>query len=319
MIPAETFNVLKTSPLFQGAPAHLLLKSLSQTEEIALRQGELLLSPERPNEHVYMILTGRLSVCLTDAQQEPIALLGEGDCVGEMSVIGESKVSAYVSATMDCRLLAINQAELWALLDNSPQVAHNMLRILAGRIRSSDQVIVQNQEQQYGYRPSPMVHELTGLYNQQWMEEKFARLLRRNSANHKTGCLVVLEIDGFAAIAKSYGRLGSDQALRTVAQAMLSTLRPEDQAGHRRDAQFAIFLPNTTSLEDAETAAGRLRLTVNHATVVLPSGDALPPVSITLGVTQSHINDTLDDLFARADAALQLARQAGGNCVKFLE
>lgn len=318
-ITAEIISVLKASPLFQGVPQKLLLDNLDGAQELFLKKGETLLSPQRPNDHVYMVLSGRLNVQIKEAGIEPIALLGEGECAGEMSVLGESQVSAYVIAASDCKLLAVDQGALWSLIDSSPTVAHNMLRILAGRVRSSNQTIASSLETQYGYSGQHMIDELTGLHNRHWMEATFDRLLHRNAENHKACCFILLEIDGFREIVGSYGALGGDQALRTVAQAMLSDLRPDDQAVRYFGPQFAILLPHTETLADACTAAERLLEAVRRAVVVLPSGDALPPVSISLGVSQSRPDDLLDDLLSRTGKALQQAQQAGGNCAKCLK
>lgn len=320
-IPEEILSALETAPLFHGVlQIKPLLKHLAQSQQLPLKKGDTLLSPDQPNDHVYMVLSGRLSIQASpEPQAEAIALLGEGECAGEMSVLGEHQVSAYVIAATDCSLLAIDQVAMWGLIDNSHEVAHNLLRILAGRIRGSDQIIAPSLEKHYGFSAQDMIDELTGLYNRTWMEDKFTRLLSRKAASKQACCLIVLEVDGFQEIVDSYGALGGDQVLRTLSLAMLSSLRPDDQAGHRFGAQFAIFLPNTSSLDDAYTAAERLRIAVEQAVVVLPSGDALPPANVSLGVSRSRDSDTLDDMFARASTALQQAQQGGGNRIVSVE
>ena len=99
---------------------------------------------------------------------------------------------------------------------------------------------------------------------------------------------------------------------------MLSCLRPDDQAGRHHGEQFIAYLPNT-ALPDACQAAERLRKVVSESMVVLPGGDALPSVSISLGVSKIHPEDTLVRLLARADKALQMAQENGGSCIKLVE
>jgi diguanylate cyclase (GGDEF)-like protein len=98
----------------------------------------------------------------------------------------------------------------------------------------------------------------------------------------------------------------------------LSCLRPDDHAGRYGDDKFAIFLPDT-SLLDASTAAERLMKNIDQSLVVLPSGDALPSVDVSIGVSEASSDDTLAVLFDRAEQALQLARNNGGNCVKAVQ
>jgi len=72
-----------------------------------------------------------------------------------------------------------------------------------------------------------------------------------------------------------------------------------------------------TDLSDGCIAAERLRAAINSSVIVLPTGDALPPISVSLGVSMARSGDTTDSLFARADKALRQAIEHGGNCVKW--
>lgn len=311
-------EVLETAPLFHGIPSDLLVENLSQSKLRSLKEGEVLLVPGQANNLIYIILSGRLNIQSKISQVEPIAILGEGECVGEMSVLGGAPVSAYAIAATDCKLLSIGHAALWELINNSHKAAHNMLSILSERIRHTNQIMAESLEREQGFSGSSMVDELTGLYNQRWMQQKLNRLLHRGSIDNKASCLMMLEIDNFKEFCARYGQLGGDQALRDIAHTMLSCLRPEDQAGRHIGDRFVAFLPNT-SLPNACIAAERLKSVANESLVVLPSGDALPPVSISLGISQLHPEDTLVRLLARADKALLLARANGGNCVKLVE
>ena len=311
-------EVLETTPLFRGVARDLLLDKLGQSKLRTLKSGEVLLVPGHSNSKIYIILAGRLNIQSKLSSIEPLAVLGEGECVGEMSVLGGAPVSAYVIAATDCRLLAIEHATLWNLIDSSHEAAHNMLNILTARIRNINQVIAESLEKEQGFSGSSMVDELTGLYNQKWMQQKLNRLVYRSGVDKKINCLLTLEIDQYKEFCEKYGQLGGDQALRDIAHTMLICLRPDDQAGRHVGDRFLAFLPNT-SLTDACIAAERLRSVVSESVVVLPSGDALPSISISLGVSQLHPDDTLVRLLARTDKALLMAKESGGNCVKLVE
>ena len=311
-------EVLETAPLFRGIPGDLLLENLSQSKLRTLSAGEVLLVPGQTNNNIYIVLSGRLKIQTKETQAEPIAIFGEGECVGEMSVLGGAPVSAYVIAATDCRLLAIGHTALWGLINSSHEAAHNMLSILTERIRHTNQIMVESLEREQGYSGRSMVDELTGLYNQHWMQQKLNRLVYRGGVDKKTHCLLMLEIDKFKEFCAKYGQLGGDQALRDIAHTMLACLRPDDQAGRHLGDRFVAFLPNT-ALPDACIAAERLRSVVSESNVVLPSGDALPPISISLGVSQLRPDDTLIRLLARTDKALMLAMGNGGNRVKLVE
>ena len=314
----EILKVLKSAPLFHGILGDLLVKHLNESRLQPLTSGQVLLVPGQTNNTIYIILSGRLLIQSKESEVEPIAILGEGECVGEMSMLGDAPVSAYVIAATDCKLLAIDHAAMWELINSSHAAAHNMLNILTSRIRSTNQIVAENLEQQQGFSGSSMVDEMTGLYNQHWTHEKFDRHLRRAIMGKKSSCMLMLEMDQFKEFNGRHGQLGGDQALRDIAYNILSCLRPYDQAGRHSGEKFAIFLP-ITSLPDAYSAAERLKAAVNQSLVVLPSGDALPSITVSIGISQARSDDTVVGLFARADEALQLAKDSGGNCVKAMQ
>jgi diguanylate cyclase (GGDEF)-like protein len=318
ILSTEIITVLQTAPLFLGIPRHLLSKHLDGSKLHSLKAGQVLLVPSRPNNTIFIILSGRLRIQSHESDAEPIVILGVGECVGEMSMLADAPVSMYVVADTDCKLLAISHATMWDLINNSHAASYNMLNMLAGRLRNTNEILTGNLERELGFASGSMVDDLTGFYNQQWTQQKFNRHLRRSISSNKPSCLLLLEMDHLAKFISKYGQLGGDQALRDVAYTTMSCLRPEDQAGRYGEDKFAIFLPDT-SLLDACTAADRLMKNIGQSLVVLPSGDALPPITVSIGVSEARADDTLAGLFDRASNALQLARDNGGNCVKAVQ
>lgn len=143
MINTQTLlALLDKTALFRGIPHSVLVPLIKQSMQITLQQGKQLLSPGVLNEYVFIIISGQLSVHLTPSTPgEPIAILNAGDCVGEMSVLVDRKVSAYVTAKTDCQLLAIGYSAFWSLIKGSNDAALNMLNILVQRIRSGNEVM----------------------------------------------------------------------------------------------------------------------------------------------------------------------------------
>ena len=316
MIAPETLKVLQTAPLFQGVPVKLLALKLAESRLRTLNAGEALLVPGQTNNVIYVILSGRLNVQTKISGVKPMAVLGEAECVGETCLIGDPQISAYVIAATPCKLLAIDSAALWELIDISHQAAHDVLTVLSMRMRPASEAGSESLESHLGFSGSTMIDEMTGLYNRHWINEKIDRYLRRQVYSKQPSSLMIVAIDGFGELAESCGQLGSEQVLRHLSYTMLSCLHPGDHAAHYQGEQFVVFMPDT-SLSDGCIAAERLRVAIGESVVVLPSGDALPPISISIGASCAAIDDLPASLLARADAALQQAQASGGNCVKY--
>ena len=311
----EILRVVQSATLFHGIAEPMLFQHLGNSERFPLAAGETLLTPGQVNDTIYIILNGRLCVQAKATDMEPIAILGSGECVGEMSMLGAAPVSAYVIASTSCNLLAIDHSSMWALINSSHAAAHNMLNILTSRIRHTNEVAAESMEREHGYTSDALIDEITGLYSKQWMQTKVERHLLRNLVGKRHCCLMILEMDEHASFVELFGQLGGDQAIRNLAHTMLSCLRPDDQAGCHEGARFAIFLPNT-SLPNACIVAERLMNDTERSMVVLPSGDALPAVTVSIGITAARNDDNPDKLFERATRALKLAQDNGGDCIK---
>lgn len=309
--------LLQTTPLFADMPRDRLETTLSTSQIVKLTKGEYLLVPGQAVEHIYVVLSGRLGVQADEADTPPMTMLGQGDSLGEMSILGDEQASTFVVAATDCELLAVELSAIWATIEYSHKAALNLLRALSmqTRIDDSNQDTEDSLEQENGYKGFDMTDKVTGLYNRHWMSRELKRYLQRCARDRRQSCMIVLEIDEFQKYIGKFGALGGDQALRTFAQTVTSCQRPEDQAGHFTASQFIVFLPYTTDISSACIAAERLRSAISKADVVLPNGDLLPRITVSLGVSQLR-EDGLHGLLSRAEASLREAKKSGGNCVK---
>ncbi len=278
--------------------------------------GETLLAPGQANDCIYIILSGRLRIHLGLPETEAIEMFGQGDCVGEMStLLDDGQVSAYVIADTNCELLVIDRAVVWLLINDSQKTARNLLNILIQRMRVSNRIFVESMEQKYGYTRNAIIDDLTGLYSPHGMNKNFKKQILRCTMDHEPSTLILLEVDHFQQFNKLYGSLGGDQALRSTAQSILDTMRPRDRAARYSSERFAVLLPSTP-LAEGHIAAERLRLNISRSNVMTPSGDVLPPVTISLSVSESRASDTLEQLFMRAESALLQAKAAAYNSLK---
>ena len=268
------------------------------TTQVKLAAGQTLLTPGQHNDRIYVVLSGRLRAQLNADDAKPLALFGIGECVGEMSMFDDNQVSAYVIAATDCQLLAIEHVEAWAVLNRSLQASHNLLAMLANRIRASNRTLAQWAERAQSYGALNYVNPVTGLYNRQWLTENIGRLILRHIKNHQPSAFVILKIDNFGLYEIGFGKLGSEQAQRSIAESILRCLRPNDVAVQIEADQFAIFLPQNGT-DNSGIVAGRLLEKIDLMVIGTSSGDALPPVILSAGHGLLQTDDTLDSLIAR--------------------
>lgn len=304
----EIIKLLQESRLFQKVNRDILASLLMKTAQVKLVADQILLTPGQLNDHIYVVLSGRLRAQINADDPKPLALFGLSECVGEMSMFDNNHVSAYIIAATDCELLAIAHKDVWTVLNESLQASHNMLTIMSSRIRSSNRVLAENMTNMQGYEALDYIHTITGIYNRHWLSENIGRLIHRYTVNQQSCIFMLLKVDNFGQFEASFGKLGSDQAQLTIAQTILQCLRPNDVAVHINTDMFAIFLPQTEP-ENVRIVTNRLHRVIRQTTIVTPSGDALTPVTISIGISLPRHDDTLDSLIARTLPTMRSAQQ----------
>lgn len=129
--------------MFRGAAYADIEPLLADCRRQVIAAGEIWLAPGGRSPDVAVVLSGRLRVHVERTDTEPIHVIDEGHCAGEMQLLDGKPASAFVVADIDSELLLIPADLLRERLLAVPGVAANLLSILAGRIRRSDQLIAE--------------------------------------------------------------------------------------------------------------------------------------------------------------------------------
>jgi CRP-like cAMP-binding protein len=136
-------QLLKEIPLF----SELSNKDLERILQVASRQkyhkDNLILIEEEIGSTMFVILSGRVKISRIsdDGREVILSILSEGDFFGEMSLLDGQTRSANVTAIEESELLVIRREEFLQMLRDYPQIAINLLKELAQRIRKSDEHI----------------------------------------------------------------------------------------------------------------------------------------------------------------------------------
>ena len=142
---------------------------------------------------------------------------------------------------------------------------------------------------------------LTGVLNHRAFQERLAGELDRVPEGH-TLALLAIDIDRFKTLNDTYGHWSGDDALRTVADALSSTLRPGDVLGRMGGDEFMLILPGTDS-DTAQGVADRLR-----RAVVAERADLTISIGISLYPTHTREQDAL---MRFADGAMYWSKRDG--------
>jgi len=305
-----TRSLLESIGLFRGVDPDTIADLLPRCGRIDVAEGDVLLSPDRTNHCVYIVLSGRLSVHLGSLHAPKIADLAAGACAGEMSLIEDKDPSAFVVAVEDSHLMVISHHLLWQLVDRSHAFSKNLLVVLSERVRSDNEFIASSLGVLRQAQQNALTDGLTGLGNRHWMKDMFEREVTRARTSGQSLCLMMIDIDHFKTFNDQYGHIAGDRVLLAVSEALRGYLRPTDLIARFGGDEFAVLLPGI-ALDQAQQTAERLR---QHVAGLSPSSLS-SAITISIGVSANRPDDDVATLVTRADSAMYDAKDLGRNCV----
>jgi CRP/FNR family transcriptional regulator, cyclic AMP receptor protein len=135
--------VLKAVPLFTSFPEdQLRMLTMVVTRKSAPRSTTIMAGGD-PTDSLYIVLSGRLKVMMSDAEGKEVILsiLGPGEFFGEMGLIDDEPRSATVVTIEPCELLSIAKRDFKKALAENFEMSMAVMRGLVRRLREADRKI----------------------------------------------------------------------------------------------------------------------------------------------------------------------------------
>ena len=157
---------LQNVPIFSDLSSSDLKKISDKMVSRFYEKGKMILLEESQGETFFIILSGVVKVTrLSDDGREVIlAILGESDFFGEMSLLDGEGRSANIVATENSEVVTLSRSDFLDCLEKYPKIAIALLEELAIRLRKSDQHIeslsLSDSEQRIGVTLIRLAEEL---------------------------------------------------------------------------------------------------------------------------------------------------------------
>lgn len=107
------------------------------------QRGQLIFQEGENGDALFVVLKGRVKVCLYDEEGREYVLdiIGKDGFFGELALIDDLPRSANAIAMETADLLVVRRSDFVKLLMENPSISVNILRVLAGRLRAADERI----------------------------------------------------------------------------------------------------------------------------------------------------------------------------------
>jgi diguanylate cyclase len=156
---------------------------------------------------------------------------------------------------------------------------------------------------------------LTGLPNRRALEEFFrAAQIAAMEKDIPLGVLMI-DIDHFKSVNDNFGHGVGDQVLRLIAKVLRESVREIDLPARFGGEELIAVLPGA-ELATCWAVAERIRRSISECRITRRStGEDLPHVTVSIGVGQFRLGESMSELIERCDRALYLAKRTGRNRV----
>ncbi|WP_438971669.1 GGDEF domain-containing protein [Methylophaga sp.] len=154
---------------------------------------------------------------------------------------------------------------------------------------------------------------LTGIWNRQALNDVLEREYARWQRYQTPLTMVFWDIDHFKDVNDQFGHSAGDVVLKTIAQIFNKKIRKADFIARFGGEEFVGLFPET-DLETALVLTNKVRQII--AETHFYHQDITVPITASAGLAMFEGDDSIDDVFERADKALYSVKSNGrNNCV----
>jgi len=180
---------------------------------------------------------------------------------------------------------------------------HSRIQTLEQETQSLKKEVIEKNRQ-------AMVDALTAIPNRLAYEKKIEEEISRWKRFNNPLSLAIWDIDFFKKVNDTYGHKAGDKVLKTVAQLLNKRIRSTDFLARYGGEEFVMLLPGTRQ-EETLRLVNELRLQVESCGFHYHGNSV--KITVSCGISCFNENDTLAQVFDRADQALYKAKDNGRN------
>jgi len=156
---------------------------------------------------------------------------------------------------------------------------------------------------------------VTGLPNRRLLEERLEQAIAQARRRCRGAGVLFINLDRFKLVNDTLGHLVGDELLAQVGQRLKECVRQEDTVGRISGDEFAVIITDLARVDDAATVAQKI-VDSFAAKFLLHGHEAFVTVSVGMAAFPSD-GDSAITLLARADTAMNRAKESSGNAFLF--
>lgn len=115
----------------------------SAGEQVWFSRGQRIFTQGEPGQQLYIVQVGKVKIgrCTADGREHLLSICGPPDMFGELSVFDPGPRASTATAVTDVSAVSVESTALRKQTKAHPELAEHMLRLLARRVRRSNNMV----------------------------------------------------------------------------------------------------------------------------------------------------------------------------------
>ena len=136
-------DVLARAGLFQGVAPEAREALASALQYHDYTRGESVFTEGEQGDSLFIVLTGKVKVGrrAADGRENMLSVMGPSDMFGELSLFDPGPRTATATVLTDAKLASLAHAALRPWINDRPEIAEQLLRVLARRLRRTNDAL----------------------------------------------------------------------------------------------------------------------------------------------------------------------------------
>ena len=136
-------EALRKAGLFQGVEPEDVEALSGEFEIFDAPRGQILFTEGEPGDSLYIVLSGKVKLGrrASDGRENLVAVMGPSDQFGELSLFDPGPRTATAVVVTDGRIARLPKAALQKWVQERPQIAVQLLRVVARRLRRTNTML----------------------------------------------------------------------------------------------------------------------------------------------------------------------------------
>ena len=133
-------EILARAGIFQGVEPSAVSALTKQLQPVDFPRGHTVFAEGEPGDRLFIIISGKVKIGRRspDGRENLLTIMGPSDMFGELSIFDPGPRTSSATTITEVRAVSMDRDALRAWIADRPEIAEQLLRVLARRLRRTN-------------------------------------------------------------------------------------------------------------------------------------------------------------------------------------